>query len=171
MLKAYGIEGVHYEINDGQISPILSNRNADGSTFWQSTKNLENETVLSGLHKIGSLFGGVIDWDTYEETGEIVCVTDYSSSYPKYADLIRQSQEYRILKTGKLVNFTAYPASITTNMKQIQDLSATYLLQAILGQKNLTSDWEDMISDCENFNYSTICRIIEETAAAKGLTA
>ena len=99
----------------------------------------------------------------------MLCITDFSSSYPKYADLIEKSQEYRKLKTGKLVNFTAYPASISTKMKQIQDLSSTYLLQAILGQKNLTSDWNDMISDCQKFNYSTICRIIKETAQANGI--
>ncbi|MBQ8884788.1 MAG: extracellular solute-binding protein [Clostridia bacterium] len=168
-IKMYGIEGTHYELKDGKISPILSNRDREGSSFWQSTKSVENTTVLSGLHKIGSLFGGVIDWETYEETGEVLCITDFSSSYPKYADLIEKSQEYRKLKTGKLVNFTAYPASISTKMKQIQDLSSTYLLQAILGQKNLTSDWNDMISDCQKFNYSTICRIIKETAQANGI--
>lgn len=168
-LKLYGIEGTHYKTNGNKIEPILAGRDVAGSTYWQATKSVDNQTILSGLHKIGSLFGGVIDWDTYETSGEINCITDYSSSYPKYAELISLSQEYRKLKSGKLVNFTAYPAFISTKMKQIQDLSSTYMVQAILGQKNIASDWDNMISDCNKFGYTSICNIIKDTAISSGI--
>lgn len=170
MLRLYGIKDKHYSIDDGKFTANLEGRNAERSKLFATVTEEDGSTSYAGLHKVGSLFGYAVDWDHYEETGEIVVGTDISSLYPKYKTLVSNALEYaKILKTPKLLNVTAYPASINSAMNQVMDIANSYINPVIMGQKNLNSDWNSMLADCNGAGYANVKAVIKETAKSLGI--
>lgn len=142
MTRLYGVKGVHYNIVDGKIVIDTEQRESERVSYFAEVTEADGETSLSGLHKIGSLFGYSVDWDEYERSGDIVVGTDIGALYPAYEELVRPALEYaKILKTSKLLNVTSFPSTIATKLAEIEDISNSYMNPVILGDKNLESDW------------------------------
>ena len=89
VLRLYGIEGRHfYYDSDGNIVVDLDGRNSERINYFGTVTNADGTETCAGLHKMGSLFGYHVDWDYFEETGEIAVATDIGALYPKYRDLV-----------------------------------------------------------------------------------
>lgn len=171
MLRLYGIEGRHYTLNaDGSVNVDLDGRNAERVQYFGEVTYPDGTKAPGGLHEIGSRFGYNIDWDRFEETGEITVATDIGSVYPKFGDLERHAVEYtKYLQTSKLTNVTAYPAAINIKMMQVMRIASNFINNAITGNANLAGDWDKMISDLNGAGYGEIREIIKETAIDLGI--
>jgi len=170
MLRQYGIEGTHYDIVDGGIVIDTAKRASERVSYFGEVTEKDGSSTLSGLHKIGSLFGYSVDWDHYDETGEITVGTDIGSLYPKYKELVNAALDYaKILKTSKLLNVTAFPDTVNTPMSSVKDLSNSYINPVIMGNKNLTTDWDKMIADCNAAGYGDVQKIIAEVSRELGI--
>lgn len=170
MTRLYGVKGVHYNIVDGKIAIDTEQRESERVSYFAEVTEADGETSLSGLHKIGSLFGYSVDWDEYERSGDIVVGTDIGALYPAYEELVRPALEYaKILKTSKLLNVTSFPSTIATKLAEIEDISNSYMNPVILGDKNLESDWTAMLNDCEKAGYGDVRKIIAEVSRELGI--
>lgn len=171
MLRLYGIEGQHYTVDaNGDIVVDIDGRNAERINYFASVTNEDGTTSCAGLHEMGSLFGYNVDWDHYEETGEITVATDIGMLYPKYKELVSNALEYaKTVQTPKLLNVTAYPSAIDSKKTEVMNLSSQFINKAIIGTVNLTDGWDKMISDLEGAGYNTVKSVIRETAEELGI--
>ena len=72
----------------------------------------------------------------------------------------------------KLENFTDFTSSVLKKRSQIENEAASYAVQAMACKKNLTSDYDEMVKNCQNYGLDTVkkimkakaieCKIIEE---------
>ena len=171
-LRLYGIEGKHYTVDDeGNIVADIEGRNSERSNFFSSVTDIDGNSVNAGLHKIGGRFGYNVDWDVYEKTGgDIIIATDIGSLYPKYRQLVNEARNYtKKLQTPKLLNVTSFPSSVYKQKAEVQTISAAFINKAIIGQNNLTTDWDKMMSDIEKAGYKTVKSVMKETAQILGI--
>ena len=170
-LRLYGIEGKHYTVNaDGGIVADVEGRNSERSNFFASVTDVDGSSVNAGLHKIGGRFGYNIEWDEYEKSGQIVVATDIGSLYPKYRSLVTEARSYtKYLQTSRLLNVTAFPSSIYTKKAEVQNISASFINKAIIGQSNLTSDWNKMLDEMNKAGYDTVKKVMKEVASELGI--
>ena len=166
VLRLYGIEGRHfYYDSDGNIVVDLDGRNSERINYFGTVTNADGTETCAGLHKMGSLFGYHVDWDYFEETGEIAVATDIGALYPKYRDLVTQAIEYtKYLQTPRLLNVTAYPSTISTMRTEVMNISSQFINRAIIGSVDLASDWDNMIADLNGAGYATVKAVMKETA-------
>ena len=166
VLRLYGIEGRHfYYDSDGNIVVDLDGRNSERINYFGTVTNADGTETCAGLHKMGSLFGYHVDWDYFEETGEIAVATDIGALYPKYRDLVTQAIEYtKYLQTPRLLNVTAYPFTISTMRTEVMNISSQFINRAIIGTVNLTSDWQAMLNNLDGAGYQTVKAVMKETA-------
>ncbi len=171
VLRLYGIEGRHfYYDSDGNIVVDLDGRNSERINYFGTVTNADGTETCAGLHKMGSLFGYHVDWDYFEETGEIAVATDIGALYPKYRDLVTQAIEYtKYLQTPRLLNVTAYPSTISTMRTEVMNISSQFINRAIIGSVDLASDWDNMIADLNGAGYATVKAVMKETAQSLGI--
>lgn len=170
MLRLYGIEGQHYNLVDGKVEVDIDGRNGERINYFSAVTNADGTTSCAGLHKMGSLFGYNVDWDRFEKTGEITVATDIGALYPKYSDLVNDALEYaKTVQTPRLLNVTAYPSAIDTKRSEVMSISSQFINQAIVGNKNLTGDWDAMIKNLNSAGYATVKNVIKETAQQLGI--
>ena len=171
MLRLYGIEGTHYTLDaDGNVVVDLDGRNAERVNYFSSVTNVDGTQSNSGLHSMGGRFGYNVDWEYFEETGKIAVATDIGSLYPKYRALVQNAIDYtKYLQTPKLLNVTAFPSTIDSKKSEVMNISSQFINKAIIGDKNLTSDWDKMIADMEGAGYKTVQAVMKETAIALGI--
>lgn len=132
---------------------------------------MDGNSVNAGLHKIGGRFGYNVDWDEYEKTGgDIIIATDIGSLYPKYRELVNAARNYtNKLQTPKLLNVTSFPSSVYKLKADVQIISASFINKAIIGQNNLTTDWNEMMGLIEKAGYKTVKNVMKETAQMLGI--
>lgn len=173
MLRLYGIEGTHYTLDaKGNVVVDVDGRTNERINYFESVTEADGTSSCAGLHKMGGRFGYNVDWDYFDETGEIVVATDIGSLYPKYRDLVNQAIEYtKYLQTPKLLNVTAFPSTISTKRTEVMNISAQFINKAIIGTVNLDSDWSAMLKDLESAGYSTVKAVMRETAVELGIIA
>ena len=170
MLKNFGIEGVHYNLVEGKIVANLENRAAEPENTFKSIEDLEGNSVLRGRYRMANLIGGApIDWETYEKTGEFKNFRDNATLSLRYAPLMDLQDTLRTEYTTNLLNFTDYAATIYKKKLIVQDKSSTYALHAIVGRKNLTSDWTAMMKECDDAGYKETCLAISQAASDAGI--
>jgi putative aldouronate transport system substrate-binding protein len=170
MLRIYGIEGEHYtKDDDGNIIPNLEGRAKEPSSRFMESKDMEGNIKPFGKYKLGSSFGEFIDWSQYEENGVVKAKIDASTLDYYYKDLIAQGMERNQVVASSLKNITAWPYSIHLAMNRVEDISKTYANNAILDTKNLTTDWNKMISDCNNAGYANVKKTMKEIAISLGI--
>lgn len=170
----YGIEGTHWEWNEEktQIIPILENRMAEPEGAFALAAGPEGDQNLYGKHRFANVLLSPmpIDWEAFDETGEFSFFVDWSAINPEYAGLMEDSAQYfSMLYPKKLVNLGELPASLSKKSKIIDDLGNTYAIQAIAGQKNLTTDWDAYIEACEQQDLQAIVDAVIQTAREAGI--
>ncbi len=170
MLRLYGVEGTHYHMEDGKVVIDIEKRASERVSHFGKVAMPDGTSSLGGLHKIGSLFGYAVDWDHYESTGEIVVGTEIGSLYPRFEKLVSAAVEYaKTLKTSRLLNVTAFPTTISKKTLAVQDLATSYINPVIMGKKNLTTDWDKMIKDCNDAGYGDVQKIMRESCLELGI--
>ena len=170
VLRLYGIEGTHYTVENGKIIPNVPGRNSERVQYFSAVTNADGTTSCAGLHQIGGRFGYHVDWEYFDQTGVIKVATDISSLSAKYADLVRQAVDYtQYLQTPKLLNVTAFPATIDTQKAEVMRISSAFINRAIVGAKNLDSDWDAMLKELDRAGYQTVKAVMTETALELGI--
>ena len=171
MVRLYGIEGVHYNVDEnGNIIADVNGRNAERVQYFSEVTNLDGTTSCAGLHQIGGRFGYGVDWDYFDETGNIKISTDIGALYPKYGELVRNAVEYtKYLQTPKLLNVTAFPETIELKSSDVMKISSAFINRAIVGAENLDSGWTAMLAELEKAGYSTVKTVMKETAIELGI--
>lgn len=171
VLRLYGIEGQHYGTDsEGKLVADVDGRNGERINYFASVTNRDGTTSCAGLHKMGSLFGYNIDWDHFEQTGNITVATDIGSLYPKYAELVSAALDYaKNMQTAKLTNVTAYPSTISAMRQEVMNISAQYINKAIVGTLNLSTDWDAMLANLDKAGYNTVKAVMKETAQTLGI--
>jgi hypothetical protein len=174
MTAHFGIQGTHWDWNEDhtQIVPNLDNRllDAEGAFFLQT--GINGDQNLYGKHRFSNvlLAPSAIDWDKYDETGEFSFFHDWNAVNPEYAYLMANSAEYfDQVVTSKLLNMNVLPGNLTKKANVISDLCNTYAIQAIAGQKNLTSDWDALVQSCEQQDLQKIYNTYLQAAKDMGI--
>ena len=174
MTAHFGIQGTHWDWNEDQtqIVPNLDNRllEAEGAFFLQT--GINGDQNLYGKHRFSNVLLAPfpINWDKYEETGEFSFFHDWNAVNPEYAYLMENSAEYfDQVVTSKLLNLNVLPSNLTKKANVIADLCNTYAIQAIAGQKNLTSDWNALVQSCEQQDLQKIYDTFLKAAKDMGI--
>ena len=171
VLRLYGIEGQHFYYDDeGNVVVDLDGRNSERINYFATVNNPDGTETCAGLHKMGELFGYNVDWDYFEQTGEIAVATDIGALYPKYSGLVSQAIEYtKDLQTPRLLNVTAYPSTISTMRTEVMNISSQFINRAIIGTVDLASDWQAMLDNLDGAGYQTVKAVMKETAESLGI--
>jgi hypothetical protein len=158
------------KIENGKIIPNVAGRNNERVQYFSPVTNADGTTSCAGLHQIGGRFGYHVDWEYFDQTGVIKVATDIGSLSAKYADLVRQAVDYtQYLQTSNLLNVTAFPATIDTKKAEVMRISSAFINRAIVGAKNLDSDWDAMLRELDNAGYRQVKAVMTETALQLGI--
>jgi ABC-type glycerol-3-phosphate transport system substrate-binding protein len=168
-LRTYGIEGVHYSVVDEKYVPNIDNRNAEPTGAFSGTNSADGTFEPTGFYKFGNAFSNDIDWS--EDRAHFSVHIDPDAIDSKYSSLIKQGIAYNTLCTSKLVNVTGFYSSFTTKMKKVEDAANTYAINAIMGKKNLESDYEALFATISQSTYDwpNIQKMIIEVAKKGGI--
>lgn len=170
MLRSYGIEGTHYQLVDGAVEPNLVERAKEGDGKFVQFK-VGDVSAAYGRYLMGSTFGHIVDWDEVDRSGNKNYTFKISAGAidPQYTDLVQQALDNLTLKSSKLVNITAYEPSVLSQMAFVADESLSFVNSAIIGSKNLTSDWDAMIARCKDSKWNIMTASIKQTAEKLGV--
>jgi hypothetical protein len=174
MVRFYGIEGTHWEWNEDKtaVNALLENRHKEPDGAFEEAQDADGNTDFYGKYRFSSILGGsVIDWDYYDaNNGAFRFFEDFNSISPAYAPLMQQAaQYYDMLETSKLANFNVLPPAMQRDNQVVSDLIDTYAIQAIAGQKNLTTDWDALLKACDDAGLQDILAVYKEAAVLNGL--
>lgn len=174
MLCQYGIEGTHWNWNEDHTSIVanLDNRGMEpeGAFFLQT--GVDGDQNLYGKHRFSNVLLSPmpVDWDYFDETGDFRFYQDWNAVNPEYGYLMAQSADYfDQVVTSKLLNFNVLTVSLDKKSNVISDLCNTYAVQAIAGQKNLTSDWDALVASCEQQGLQDIYAMYLQAAKDAGI--
>ena len=169
MLRTYGIENIHYTVDtNGEIVPNNSERLSEGGGKWEEfTVNNVNAPV--GRYVLGTVFGYPVDWDHFDSTGEISLKITAKLLDAENEEMVQRAMDLMQLKTSKLCNITAYSNSVISVMNGVQDKSKAFVNNAIIGKKNLTSDWDAMISDVKGLKWTAMENSVKNTLRENGI--
>jgi ABC-type glycerol-3-phosphate transport system substrate-binding protein len=166
-LREYGIEGVHYDIVNGEKVPNLVNRNKEPEGTFLMINDENGVSQPSGAYKFGSNLNSDLIWNGDDVQTRFVPKNLDSA----HADLIQQGIDYNTLYTSKLVNVTGYYSTYTTKMSKFQDTTETYAVNVITGKKNVTTDWDAMLETIKGstIDWPGIKKMIETIAKKDGI--
>ncbi len=161
---------MHYDVVDGEIVPNVEERGKEPQNrFYNMT--VDGESLPLGMYELGVNFGQPLDWSNYDTTGEIKTIMDAKVMDSVYYDLINQALGYMKLSTSRLTNVTAYPSTMNTKSGKVADTAITFVNNAIIGNRNLTSDWNAMLNQCVIDGYNDVVTIIRATSVELGIIA
>lgn len=171
-LRMYGIKDVHYtEDSNGEVIPNVTERSKEPTGTFLLVKDQETGTMNpTGFAKIGTLFSGYINWNNYDTEGKIGIKLDSKSMDASVYQLIDLAAEKNVVLSGKLTNLSGFPSSYTVKMKRLEDYVSTYVTNAIMGTKNLSTDWDAMQNEIiKTYEWKSIQDMIIEVATSTGL--
>lgn len=169
MLRTYGIENVHYTVGqDGEIIPNNSERLSEGGGKWEEF-TVDNVSAPVGRYVLGTVFGYPVDWEHFDATGEITLNITAKLLDAENEEMVQRALDLVELKTSKLCNITAYSTSAISVMNGVQDKSKAFINNAIIGKKNLTSDWDDLIRELKGLKWTTMEKAVKKTLRENGI--
>lgn len=168
-LRIYGINGVHYDIVDGKKVPNITNRNNEPNDTFVTNKDDSGNSIPNGYYKFGNAICGNIAWDDDNKSCHVVIEPELINA--KYASLIALGVECNTLATSRLTNVTGFYSSYTTKMKRITEEANSYAINAIMGTKNLTSDYDALMNTIETktYDWNNVKKMIKEVASKAGI--
>lgn len=173
MLRAYGIKDVHYSINNnGEIIPNIEERNKEPeNTFYMTNDSVTGTSLPTGFYRMGYGFSNMIDWNRFETDGFVGAKLDPFMINPNYAQLIQEAMTKNTLITNRLVNITSYYPAFNLKMNRMEDYIDTYIINAIMGNRNLTTDWNTMLTTLRqpSYDWDNIKLMIMEVAEQAGV--
>lgn len=167
-LRLYGIEGTHYTVENNKIVANLDGRNNEPNDTFVTNKDSNGNSIANGYYKLGSAFCGNIKW---EDDNTCHTIVEPELINAKYASIIELGLKYNTLSTSKLTNVTGFYSSYTTKMKKIEDEANSYAINVIMGNKNLSSDYDTLMStiDSKTYDWSNVKKMIKEVASKAGI--
>ncbi len=170
MLRTYGIEGVHYTVSEtGEITLNVEARSEEPSESFMMSKDANGRQKPLGKYKLGSSFGEMIDWSTFDTDGKIGVTIDSKMLDLQYYELIDEAISKNISVASSLGNVTAWSSSIKSQTARIEETAISFVNNAILGSKNLTDDWTQMLALCDVHGYQNVKASMLETVQNLGL--
>lgn len=173
MTRFYGVEGTHWVWNDTKTGVVanLENRAKEPEGSFSTATGADGREDLYGNYRLSSILAGdIVDWDVFDELGSITIFVDYTAVNPEYAYLMEQGAQYNgMLDTSRLVNFGVLTEALQKKSTEINDICNTYSIQAMVGQKNLDSDWDAMVAECEAAGLEDVYTAYEEGARQYGI--
>lgn len=118
---------------------------------------------------MGTLFGYPVDWEEFEKSGKIEYLISAELLDPENEALVQQAFDAMRLNTSRLTNVTAYSKTAVSVMNSVQEESKAFVNNAIIGKKNLTSDWDDMIGRLKGLKWSAMENSVMETLKTLGI--
>lgn len=169
LTRCYGIEGTHYKVENGEIIPLIDGRNNEPEGSFVSCIQENGSSLPTGYYKLGSSFSGNFVWNN--DFTKISSKIEAKFIDLRYVDLIELGVRKNTLCTSKLTNVTGFYASYATKMSKIEDELNIYAIEAMLGRKNLTSDYDALMTKLEgkNYDWSGVSRMILEVARNAGV--
>ena len=169
MTRCYGIEGIHYSVVDGEVTPLVDGRNEEPEGSFVSCIQPDGTSLPTGYYKLGSAFSGNFAWN--DDYTKITSKVEAKFIDLRYIDLIELGIKKNTLCSSKLTNVTGFYASYATKMSKIEDELNIYAMQVMMGQKNLTSDYNSLLEklDGKNYDWSGVRRMIAEVARNAGV--
>ncbi len=167
--RCYGIENVHYEMVDGKVVPLIDGRNEEPEGSFVSCIEEDGSSSPAGYYKLGSAFSGNFTWNS--DLTALSSKIEPEIIDKRYADLISLGLEKNTLYRSRLTNVTGFYSSYVTKMRKIQDETNTYAILAIMGQSNLTNDYDALLSKLNEkaYDWNGVSRMIEEVAKKAGV--
>lgn len=167
-LRTYGMEGVHYTEENGAITPVVEERAKEGGGKWEEF-TVDGVSAPIGRYVMGTLFGYPVDWEEFEKSGKIEYLISAELLDPENEALVQQAFDAMRLNTSRLTNVTAYSKTAVSVMNSVQEESKAFVNNAIIGKKNLTSDWDDMIGRLKGLKWSAMENSVMETLKTLGI--
>ncbi len=169
-LRSYGLKDYHYSVNENdEYIPNIEHRNEEPTGTFYQTKDTEGDSVPTGYYEMGvGVFGSDIDW---KEDMSFKVRRDPYALDANHKELIEEGLENNQVVRSRLFNVTGYYSSYTSKMKKVEDASNIYAINAIMGKKNLTSDWDALLNQVNQstYDYKNIQKMIEELAVEAGI--
>lgn len=154
-LRMYGIEGKHYQIEDGKIVPDYTVRESEPypSRFYTS-KDQNDDNNETGYYRLGMMFGNkLIDWEN-STNGEIAVKNDPSADDYYRSELIEQAYA----KNVPLVKSDLYNVTLNLNntdtvyLNKVIDASKIYLLNNLLGKQDAET-YDQLLTKIDGPSY------------------
>ncbi len=176
MTKTFGIKGVHYDSYSSETGLVLTEENLENrlaepeGLFYKKTLE-DGSTIPAGTCQFSGMFAaGPIDWEATREAGAVILIKDFIGTMGEaYGKLANMANDYMYYFPAKLVNVGGYPNSIATKSNKINDLANAYMIKAILGQANFTTDWDQLLADVEEAGYSEVVEIRNDHLRSLGI--
>lgn len=170
LTRCYGLEGIHYEIVDGEAKALIDGRNEEPDGTFSVCLQKDGTTAPTGYYKLGISFCGNFTWN--EDFTALSSKIEPNIIDERYSDLIALGVEKNKLCSSKLTNVTGFYPSFRTKMSKIEDEAITYSIQAIMGNKNLTSDYDALLEQLngKTYDWDGVQKMIEEVASKAGIT-
>ena len=175
MLRVYGIEGVHYTLENGEpvvTAENITNRMLEGDAF-EEYENADGELLPTGRYSLGGYIGGYpLDWDEYEAGGELRQNIDASFIDQTYSDLVQDALDLMVLKSSALVNFTNFSSTVSSAMNEYADAALSYVNSVIMGQSGYSiTEWDAMVAELKaNNKYKAMFTAAEAELTENGFT-
>lgn len=153
MVRYYGIEGIHYTLEDGNVTITddnSANRKEEGTDRFSVIK-MDDVEYPYGTYAWGPWFGSL---RTYHEDS-IEIYEDYS--FYQWKDLAENIVTYinASVKLADMTNIAVNDEEFASIMSKLDDHASTYIINAIVGEKNVDSDWDEYIEDANELGYET----------------
>ena len=169
MTRCYGILDLHYKIEDGKVVPLIDGRNEEPEGTFVSCILEDGSSSPAGYYKLGNAFSGNFEWNS--DFTAITSKIEPEIINERYADLIALGAQKNSLCRSRLTNVTGFYSSYVTKMRKIEDETNTYAILAIMGQSNLTSDYDALLNKLNEkaYDWKGVSRMIEEVASLAGV--
>jgi len=155
MLMTYGIEGVHYTVQDGNFVPNIAERQEEGDDKWQ---NPSGEPI--GPYCIGQYFTNNI----YTiENGQVKIRFDYGFfSNPEIVEKANQYSE-NITVNLEPVNILDFPSDYNKIMARMNDKIEILSVRIISGQLTVEEGLAELQAELKTLGYEKMVGYVTET--------
>lgn len=165
--RMYGLEGIHYTVQDGKIvitDENAANRTAEGADRFTIVKK-DNVEYPYGSYAWGPWFGSL---RTFEDDGTIRVTNDFT--YDQWGDLGAKIQKYddENVQVSDMVCVAMNNEEYADIMSQLDDFASTYILNAIVGEKNIDSDWDAYLAQANTIGYGKLQKMVYDTLKKLG---
>lgn len=155
ILRAYGIEGVHYEDKDGKRTLIDENCIKEPNEVFKS----KDGKVIS-FYQIGDYFASCF---FEEKDGKFVKTRDYSfTQNPQIAEKCDEIANAN-LNASDTLNIIDFSEEYTDINSKLTDIAEKYLIKIICGQVSADEGTTQMRGEIEKAGYQRAQELVKET--------
>lgn len=157
MLRTYGIEGVHYDLIDGNVVPNLDERDKEPANTWF----VGADGRFSGSNVLGGYFGYEFHWN--EEGTDINVSVDYSIA-GEYADMVKESDliNSKYVSWPDTMNVGINDTDIIEKQSKIGNAADEYMTNALAGKVDIDATWDEYIENLRTLGLDDVSDYLTE---------